>query len=400
MWKRIGAPFAAAGRRCRRSAVALAANPSVRARFRSRPGLVAGAGVALASAGALLWLAATPQRLTHNAVEITLPPTNLPPLSASTAPHYERLAVLARPDPANALTVPAVTAAAFSAIPLPAPEAALPPAPDPALVEDGANGPLPRRGEDGRVVWRQYARPFAAGEDRPRIAVIVSGLGVSPTATGEIIRRLPGAVTLAFEPAASNVHDWAQAARAGGHEILLGLPRQGDDFPFVDPGPDALAPGLSQDENRNRLHALLARTTGYVGVLSHPAGDDGKASGSISDTADPLAVMDADLDARGLLIVGGQPRPVASGARASGAAGVPRVKPDLNLGADDGVAAIRARLALLEALARSRSYAVAVVEPSPVAIAELAAWSGSLAKKNLVLAPVSAVAATAADVAR
>lgn len=320
-----------------------------------------------------------------------------------------------RPDPANGLTVPAVTAAAFAAIPLAAPEAALPPAPDPALIEDTEAGPLPRRGADGRVPWRVYARPFAADGERPRVAVIVAGLGLSEIATGETIRRLPGAVTLAFEPTAADVDDWARAARAGGHEILLNLPLQGDDFPFVDEGPDALAPDLSPEKNRDRLHRLLARMTGYVGVLrddgvlDHGVLDHGGLDLAGPDAAEgdppglngagPLAVVDDDLGERGLLVVGDRGAGAAGrSARGGSQEGgeTPWVRPDLTMTGNDGVAAIRARFAALEALARSRTYAIAVVEPSPLAIAELAAWSGTLAGKDLVLAPVSAVAAAAA----
>ncbi len=370
------------------------------------------AAVAVASALLiLLWLAAVSDRPTEQTVEVDLPPAAAPPqpavAPADTAP-LARVAqqlpsskpaeatdpvALARPDPANSLSVPAVTAAAFAAIPLAAAEAALSPAPDPALVEDSASGPLPKRGADGRVAWRVYARPFAVNDDRPRIAVIVAGLGLSPTATREMIQRLPGAVTFAFEASAADVYDWAQAARAGGHEILLGLPLQGDAFPFVDAGPDALAPDLSPEQNRERLTALLARMTGYVGVLTAGGGEaDGGDGASDGDQGGAFAAIDADLAARGLLVV--DERSAVRGAGSVEEESAPRIRSDVAVSADDSIAAIRARLALLEALARSRSYAVAVVEPSPAAVAELAAWSVTLAGKDLVLAPVSAVAAT------
>ncbi len=364
----------------------------------------------------LLWLAVVPDRLAEQTVEVDLPPAAARPppavAPADTAPdaRVERQppamtraeaadpVASARPDPANSLSVPAVTAAAFAGIPLAAPESALPPAPDPALVEDSASGPLPKRGADGRVAWRAYARPFAVGDDRPRVAVIVAGLGVSPTATKEMIQRLPGAVTFAFAASAANVYDWAQAARAGGHEILLGLPLQGDAFPFVDAGPDALAPDLSPEQNRERLTALLARMTGYVGVLATGGGKaDGGDGAFDGNRGGALAAIDADLAARGLLVVDEQ-----SAVRESASVeeeSAPRVRSDVTISADDSIAAIRARLALLEALARSRATAVAVVEPSPAAVAELAAWSATLAGKDLVLAPVSAVAAAVAAAA-
>lgn len=371
---------------------------------RGAPAAVAVAATAIASVVLVaLWGGGGADHAAEQAVEVDLPPMVAPPpdLRQTLRPEPARAAdpvATARPDPANSLSVPAVTAAAFAGIPLPAPEAALRPAPDPALVEESPAGPLPRRAADGRVPWQTYARPFARGDDRPRIAVIVSGLGIGPTETREIIRRLPGAVTLSFAPFAPDVYGWGQAARASGHEILLGLPIQGEDFPFTDAGPTALAPDLSLERNRARLAALLARMTGYVGVLD-AGGGVRKGDGGAADAGDAgqRAAIEADLGRRGLLVVDEQ-----SAVRSAGSAdedGAPRLRLDLKMSGDDGIAAIRARLALLEALARARGYAVGVVEPSPAAVAELAAWAAALSGKNLVLAPVSAVAAATSGLA-
>ena len=63
------------------------------------------------------------------------------------------------------------------------PDPPLPPAPDPGLVQESPLGPLPRVGADGRVPWKVYAKPFDPGDKRPRVAIVVSGLGLSAAAT-------------------------------------------------------------------------------------------------------------------------------------------------------------------------------------------------------------------------
>lgn len=399
--------------RWRRLAARTTSSGATPAGGRGRWGMIlAGLGVAAVVSLAVVWLAASPRMADQadgRAVEVPLPPVGEPapasPTSATTTgdpaksqPHVEPLTdvVPALPDQSNGLTVPAVTAAAFATIPLAAPEAALPAAPEPALSEDTDFGLLPRRGADGRLPWRAYARPVAADEARPRVAIVVTGLGLSDTATSEIIRRLPGAVTLAFSPAAADAAGWARAARAAGHEILVALPVQGRSFPFVDKGPDALDPDAAGGETDAPLKYLLARMAGYVGVLldTDDIGVAAASAGPLSpQVEDVLAAVSAEAAARGLLVVAD----TNSGTGSTGGDDVPRVVTDMAVASGSETAAIRARFAALEALARSRGHAVGVVEPSPLAVAELAAWSASLNEKDLVLVPVSAVALAAAS---
>ena len=49
--------------------------------------------------------------------------------------------------------------------------------PDLRLVDASPFGPLPRIGDDGRRPLEVYARPFDRRDDRPRVAVLVTGLG-------------------------------------------------------------------------------------------------------------------------------------------------------------------------------------------------------------------------------
>lgn len=344
------------------------------------------------------WIALSPDERHAGTVELDLPAPQADRRSlAERAPPRlapagsDRLAE-ARGDSANALSVPAATAEAFAGIPLAPRDVALPPAPEPALSEQTDAGTLPRRGEDGRVPWQAYARPFSAPSDHPRVAVIVAGLGSSPTATSEIIRRLPGAFTLAFEPRVDGVGEMARAARLAGHGILLGLPVQDDAFPFVDRGPDALTPELPPAENRARLERLLGRFSGYVGVVSDARVAAGDAGGQDARRGGPLALAADDTAARGLLFVGTD-RVGDTAASSVNGVPVPLVRLDLTIGADLAGDAIDARLEELEALAETEGYAVAIASPTPVTAERLARWASSLAEKNVALAPVSAIAA-------
>ena len=257
--------------------------------------------------------------------------------------------------------------------------------PDPALVEQGAYGPLPRVGADGRRPWRVYARPFDARDERPRIAIIVTGLGLSQAATEAAITRLPGSVTLAFDPYAKGLDDWIPLAREAGHEVLLSLPMESANFPVHDPGPYALRTSLAPADNLRRLEFVLSRLSGYVGVVT--------VMGSGFTTAEEQLrpVLEA-LRGRGLLFVEAVRAPNTLAPEIATEIGLPHVANDLLLDEDPSKAAIDIRLAELEGIGRKRTTAVAMAAPNPATLERIAAWAATLEGKNLALAPVSAVA--------
>ena len=113
----------------------------------------------------------------------------------------------------------------------------LTPAPEPGMIEDTPNGPLPIVGKDGHQAWQVYARPFDSKDVRPRIALIVTGVGLDQTLSQAALDRLPGTITFGFDPYADNVKDNIANARNLGHEALLGLPLEPLDYPRQDPGP-------------------------------------------------------------------------------------------------------------------------------------------------------------------
>jgi len=115
----------------------------------------------------------------------------------------------------------------------------LQPHPDPGLIENNPVGPLPITGSDGRMPWRVYSRPSNPIETRPRISIIITGLGINKKST-EAALKMSGDISLAFVPYAHGLADWINKARELGHETLLTLPMEPSNFPKSDPGPLAL----------------------------------------------------------------------------------------------------------------------------------------------------------------
>ncbi len=141
------------------------------------------------------------------------------------------------------------------------------------LVEESQYGPLPKVAADGRRPIDVYARPsryvVAKAGDPPRIAILVTGLGLpdGPPATCSKACRRRSAWRTA--PMAGTCKTSVSRARADGHEVLLQIPLEPNNYPTVDPGPHTLLTTLPPQENMKRLQWLMSRYTGYVGVTNH-----------------------------------------------------------------------------------------------------------------------------------
>lgn len=285
------------------------------------------------------------------------------------------------------LVTPAATAAAYREIPvLPAGKPLS--APDPNYTETTEAGTLPRaRGTQG--VWKAYARPFDGPADKPRVAIIITGMGLSRAATLAAISQMAGGITLAFDPHTRNLEEWVGLGRSNGHEALLHLPMEPTDFPVSDPGPMALLTDFDAAQNIGRMHQVLASAIGYVGVVQVMG-----SKFAASDAA--LRPALEELKKRGLLFVN-----VPSGTEDRGFAvaqeiGLPVTRVDLKLDNDLSAAAIDSQINELEKIAREKGRAVAIAEAYPITLARLSTWMQSLSLKEITLAPVSAMVQVAA----
>jgi hypothetical protein len=259
------------------------------------------------------------------------------------------------------------------------------PAPDPGLVEDSPNGPLPIIGKDDRQAWQVYARPFDAKDARPRIALIITGIGLDQALSQAALDRLPGAVTFGFDPYASNVKDNVANARNLGHEAMLGLPLEPLDYPRQDPGPLTLLTSLDASQNGDRLAKLMGKATGYVGFVAIMGARFESENGSLMPMLETLkrrGLMFADDKAPEQSVIG----PIATQMKLAWAAG------NAVLDSESDPAAIDQALAGLETSAKRSGAALGIATLSPALLDRVAPWLASLDGKGIALAPASAVA--------
>jgi len=228
------------------------------------------------------------------------------------------------------------------------------------------------------------AKALAGKPDAPRIALIVSGLGVSAKTTSEVIARLPGPVTLAFVPYGTDAA-LVGRARARGHEVLLEVPMEPFSYPENDSGPQTLLTALTPQQNLERLYWVMSRFQGYVGVIN-------MMGARFTASEQSFAPILQEIAKRGLIFVddGANPRSVAG--RVAGADNLPFAKAEVAIDAVPTPVEIERALGRLETAAREHHVAVGIASALPASIDEIAKWAKAAESRGVVLVPITAVA--------
>jgi polysaccharide deacetylase 2 family uncharacterized protein YibQ len=262
---------------------------------------------------------------------------------------------------------------------------------DQRLLEQTRHGLIPRVGLDGGRASVLYARPAGALPGNlaaVKVAVVMTGLGVGASVTNDAISKLPAPVTLAFVPYGAELERLVARARNDGHEILLHVPMEPIDFPESDPGPHTLLTTLTPEQNIDRMHWVMSRAQGYVGLVN-------QMGARFTATEQALAPMLRETAKRGLVYLddGSSPRSLAT--QIAGANNLPFAKANIAIDAVPSQAEIDRALVKLEETARENGVAVGVASASPLAIDRLAKWAKSAPGRGILLVPITAVAAKA-----
>ena len=254
--------------------------------------------------------------------------------------------------------------------------ASLPPAPAPGLYASGPGGFLPIIGTDGRTPAEAYARPFKTN-GRPKVALVLGGLGLNARTTRLAIESLRPEVTLSFVVYADDLQGWINLARAHGHEVLLETPMEPLDYPQNDPGPFTLMADSPAQETVKRLEWVLSRASGYFGLTNYLGARflaDNEAYGAFAGS----------VRGRGLAFVDD-----GSAVRRGG--GVLRASAERVIDSQLSGPAIEQQLQALEAGALQRGQALGSGFAYPVTLDRVARWASEVEQRGYQLAPASAL---------
>lgn len=243
---------------------------------------------------------------------------------------------------------------------------------------------LPKIGDDGIKPWQYYAKPYERKGSLPMVAIIVTDLGQQQEITDSAL-HLPEEVGLSISSYARSAASWVTAARRNGHEVFLDIPLEPANYPASDPGPQALMSSASVEENEKKLHWILSRGQGYVGVIM-PRND------GFSAKDDTFKALLKSLTHRGLMMVASREPAKVETKQIIETSNIATVTADALLDEELTPSAIQASLTALEQQARVRGYAVGMVRAYPITIEQLNIWTARLKSRGITLVPVSFIA--------
>ncbi|MEZ5894301.1 MAG: divergent polysaccharide deacetylase family protein [Parvularculaceae bacterium] len=282
--------------------------------------------------------------------------------------------VITIPGAASRGAAPAV-AASLTRVVTPIPD------PDPELMRKSALGATPRVAPDGRRASRYYARPYRGEKGEPKVALVVSGLGLNPSVTERAIDNLPPEISLSFAPYSKDLAFWTEKARKAGHEVIIELPMEGYGPNQEALGPAALMTARSADDNLQRLDWLMSRFGAYAAATNYQGA-------KFAADAAAIGPVLRKLDEAGVGYIDDTGAAERAGARAD-LATVTRMIPSATH--EDDRAIVRRELAALTEIAVRDGAALGKTYAYAATIDEIAEWSKGLEKAGVSPAPATAL---------
>lgn len=258
-------------------------------------------------------------------------------------------------------------------------------APIRSVSEKGPFGSLPKIARNGRKPSSVYASKLGANilnSGRPKIALVIGGMGINVKLTNQAIRELPGHVTFAFAPYGRNLQAMINRARQAGHEVILHLPMEPFGYPGINPGPKTLLANAEPQDNLANLKWFMSRFSGYTGVTNYMGA-------KFTNDGGALLPVFSQLNARGLNYFDDGSNGKTLTESIAQAANLPARTADIAINDDQTFTAIRQTLSRLESIARKRGLAIGTGTGLSSTIDAVESWSRELEDRGFLLVPLS-----------
>lgn len=227
----------------------------------------------------------------------------------------------------------------------------------------------------------------ASGKPPARVALLLRGIGRHDPDGADTIGSLPSAISLGFWPYAAEGQRLATRARERGHEVIVQLPLEPNEYPAANGGPDTLLTSSPPEENAQRLQSLLQRFEGASGVTN-------LLGSKMLHAKAPLKPVLEDLKARGLLYLGESSASHATVREVAREVSLRYGAADVQIDAQSAPEAIDKALARLVSIARQRGSAIGIGNATAITVQQVHVWSETLGAQGISLVPVGALAQT------
>jgi len=258
-------------------------------------------------------------------------------------------------------------------------------APVKAVSERGPFGSLPKVARNGRKPFDVYSSKLSKTilhSGKPKIALVISGMGINVKLTNQAIRELPGFVTFAFAPYGRDLQTMINAARKRGHEVILHLPMEPFGYPGVNPGPRTLLASAEPQDNLKNLKWMMSRFSGYSGVTNY-------LGAKFTTDGGALLPVFSQIKSRGLVYFDDSTNGETLTGSIARAVQLPKRTADIAINANGSFSAIQQSLTELEDMARRKGFAIGTATGLAETIDAVEAWSRDLEERGVLLVPLS-----------
>lgn len=217
--------------------------------------------------------------------------------------------------------------------------------------------------------------------DKPVVIIIIKGMGLSSASTREAL-ELPKEVTMGFSPYAPSLDIWIKQVKDAGHEVILNIPMETNDYHTDNPGPYSLLTQSSDEDNATRLKMLLGLTKGYGAIYTENSEIFTRSSANVKPILELLKKEN-----KYLVYGGGYSN--YSMVQVADSINYPILVNDLVLDDDISATAINNKFIEMEKIAKDKGYVVVMAHPYPITIRMLKGWLAKVEEKGMVVKPIS-----------
>jgi hypothetical protein len=228
------------------------------------------------------------------------------------------------------------------------------------------------------------------GDRPPLVAIIVDDIGYDRRAAA-LFLAMDAPLTFSMLPFGQFSQQIAAEARSKGHEIMLHLPMEPNEFPTADPGPGALLSSMTPDQLIEQLRTDLGRVSGIKGVNNHMGSE-------LSESSEHMRQIFSILKQHGLYYIDSRTTAQTVARPSAQLLQIPFAERDIFIDHFEDEQFIRAQLRRLIKRAERQGYAVGIAHPHPLTHTVLAEFLPEL-KQKVQMVPASMVveAATLAE---
>lgn len=227
--------------------------------------------------------------------------------------------------------------------------------------------------------------PQLPGDHPPVVAIVVDDIGYDRQIASRFL-AMEAPLTFSVLPYGPFSMEIAVEARSRGHEIMLHLPMEPNEFPAVNPGPGALLSQMTADEFIDQLKDDIERIPGLKGVNNHMGS-------AISTSPERMRQIFTILKRRGLYYIDSRTTAETVARPSAELLQVPFTERDIFIDHFEDERFIRKQLRGLIKRARRQGYAVGIAHPHAVTCRVLADFLPKL-KRDVELVPASMVVDT------